>query len=73
VALAEAYLRYLYEPTAQEIIANNFYRPIDPRVSAEHASQFPKVRLVKISAFGGWRKAQADFFADGALFDQLYE
>jgi sulfate transport system substrate-binding protein len=71
--LAEAYLRYLYQPAAQEIIARNFYRPIDPQVAAWHARQFPAIRLVNISAFGGWAKAQAEFFADGALFDQLYE
>ena len=72
-ALAEAYLRYLYEPAAQEVIAQNFYRPIDPQVTARYASRFPKINLVSISAFGGWHKAQADFFVDGALFDQLYE
>lgn len=71
--LAEAYLRYLYQPAAQEIIARNFYRPTDPQVAARHAHQFPAIRLVNISAFGGWAQAQARFFADGALFDQLYE
>ena len=71
--LAEAYLRYLYEPAAQEIVAENFYRPTDAQVAARHASQFPTIKLVNIAAFGGWAKAQADFFADGALFDQLYE
>jgi sulfate/thiosulfate transport system substrate-binding protein len=24
-------------------------------------------------AFGGWKKAQDTFFADGAVFDQLYK
>jgi sulfate transport system substrate-binding protein len=70
--LAQAYLRFLYTPEAQEIIAENFYRPIDPAVAARHAAQFPHVTLVNISAFGGWRKAQAKFFDDGGLFDQLY-
>ena len=70
--LSEAYLRYLYTPVAQEIIAKNFYRPIDPKVAARYASQFPKVELVNISTFGGWHQAQKDFFEDGALFDQLY-
>jgi sulfate transport system substrate-binding protein len=23
--------------------------------------------------FGGWKKAQADHFADGASFDQIYQ
>jgi sulfate transport system substrate-binding protein len=70
--LAEAYLRYLYTPEAQEIIAENFYRPTDPTVAARHASEFPKITLVNISAFGGWPAAQKQFFDDGGLFDQLY-
>jgi ABC-type sulfate transport system substrate-binding protein len=32
------------------------------------------VNLVTIDdVFGGWKKAQATFFADGALFDQIYQ
>lgn len=70
--LAEAYLRYLYTPAAQEIIAKNFYRPIDAQVVTRYASQFPKVKLVNILTLGGWSKVQKEFFDDGALFDQLY-
>lgn len=69
--LAEAYLRFLYTPAAQEIIAENFYRPTDEAVAARHAAQFPRLTLVNISAFGGWRKAQSQFFDDGGLFDQV--
>lgn len=71
--LAEAYLRFLYTPQAQEIIADNFYRPIDPDVAAKHAGEFPKLMLVSIKDFGGWRKAQAKFFGDGGVFDRIYQ
>lgn len=71
-AVAEAYLRYLYTPAAQEIIAENFYRPIDAQVLARHAAEFPQVNRVNVSALGGWPKVQREFFDDGALFDQLY-
>jgi sulfate transport system substrate-binding protein len=71
--VAEAYLKYLYTPEAQEIIAQNFYRPIDPKVAAAHAKDFPKIALVDISAFGGWRKAQPEFFGDGGYFDKIYQ
>ena len=72
-AVAEAYLRFLYTPAAQEIIARNGYRPRDPNVAARHADQFPEVRLFDIDRnFGGWAKVQATFFADGAQFDQIY-
>jgi sulfate/thiosulfate-binding protein len=73
-AVAEAYLKYLYAPAAQELIARNFYRPTDPAIAARHAGRFPAMTLVTIDAdFGGWRKAHATHFADGAIFDQIYQ
>jgi sulfate/thiosulfate transport system substrate-binding protein len=69
---ATEYLKYLYSPEAQEIIAKNFYRPIDAQVAARHAQQFPKIELVTIADFGGWAKAQKVHFADGGVFDQIY-
>jgi sulfate/thiosulfate transport system substrate-binding protein len=70
--VATEYLQYLYSPEAQEIIARNFYRPIDAQVAAKHAAQFPKIKLVTIADFGGWAKAQKTHFADGGVFDQIY-
>ena len=72
-AVAKAYLEFLYTPEGQEIAAQNFYRPRDPKVAARHAATFPKVELFTIDqVFGGWQKAQATHFADGGVFDQLY-
>jgi sulfate/thiosulfate transport system substrate-binding protein len=71
--VAEAYLRFLYSPQGQEIIAKNHYRPIDPAVSAKHAADFPKIELVTIQQFGGWKQAQPKFFGDAGVFDQIYQ
>ncbi|MCP1634794.1 sulfate ABC transporter substrate-binding protein [Kerstersia gyiorum] len=72
--VAEAYLKWLYTPQAQEIIAQNYYRPIDKTVAAKYASQFPEIKLITIDdVFGGWRKAQAEHFGDGGTFDQIYQ
>src|SRR5262249_18295290 len=46
--VAEAYLRFLYTPLAQELIAQNFFRPFDATVAARHASEFPKIELATI-------------------------
>ena len=71
--VAEAYLQFLYTKTAQEIEATNYYRPRDPAVAAAHAKQFPALKLYTVDEeFGGWQKAQARFFADGGVFDQIY-
>ncbi len=72
--VAEAYLNFLYTPEAQEIAAKNFYRPRLPEVAARYADRFPNVKLVTIDgSFGGWRTAQEKHFADGAIFDQIYQ
>ncbi|MDO8812631.1 MAG: sulfate ABC transporter substrate-binding protein [Gallionella sp.] len=71
--VAEAYLEYLYSPEGQEIAAKNYYRPIDEKVAAKYAKQFPRLNLIKIDeAFGGWAKVQKEHFADGGVFDQIY-
>ena len=70
---AEAYLRFLYTPAAQQIIARNYYRPRNPQVAAQFKAQFPNVSLFTIRNFGGWARAQAAHFNDGALFDQILE
>jgi sulfate transport system substrate-binding protein len=72
--VAEAYLQYLYTDEGQEIIAKNFYRPINAKIGQKYAAQFPKVNLFTINdVFGGWTKAQKTHFADGGTFDQLYQ
>ena len=71
--IAEEYLKYLYSPEGQEIVAQSYYRPTDPTVAAKYADAFPKIPLFTIDEFGGWKKAQADHFADGGIFDQIYK
>lgn len=71
-AVATAYLEYLYSPEGQEIAAQNYYRPIDPKVAAKYAKTFAPVKLFTIDdEFGGWTKAQKTHFADGGVFDQI--
>ena len=71
---AEAYLRYLYSPEAQDVIARNYYRPRNPQVAARYKARFPNVALLTIDRnFGGWARAQATHFNDGGLFDQIFE
>jgi len=73
-AVAEAFLNYLYTPQAQLIEAKDFYRPRDPVAAAKYKSQFPNIPLATVeSDFGGWEKAQATHFADGGVFDQIYQ
>jgi len=72
-AIAAAYLEYLYTPEAQELIAKSHYRPSDAAVLARHRGDFADLRLIGIDAFGGWAQAQAKFFNEGGVFDQIYQ
>jgi sulfate/thiosulfate-binding protein len=69
---AEAYLKFLYTPEAQDIEARNFYRPRDAATAKRYAAQFPPLKLFTIERnFGGWARAQKVHFADGGVFDQI--
>lgn len=71
--IAEAYLKGLYTPKGQDLVARHYYRPRDRAVAARFAARFPKVQVVTIDkAFGGWNSAQKRHFVDGGLFDQIY-
>jgi sulfate transport system substrate-binding protein len=74
-AQAEAYLRFLYTPEAQEIIARHHHRPTDPEVFARHADRFPALDLRRAPTLvpsGRWDDVQKRFFAEGGEFDRIY-
>ncbi|MBQ9061933.1 MAG: sulfate ABC transporter substrate-binding protein [Eubacterium sp.] len=86
---AAEYLEYLYSDEAQEIEAQNFYRPSTQAVYDKYVftaesntiTVIPadgrwindNITLTDISHFGGWTEARTKHFADGAYFDQIYE
>jgi sulfate/thiosulfate-binding protein len=73
-AAAEAFVKFLYTPEAQEIEARDFYRPRNQEIAAKYKGQFPTIPLATIDGdFGGWAKAQATHFGDGGVFDQIYQ
>ena len=72
--VAEEYLNYLYSDDAQRIAAKNYFRPVNQEILQEYADVFDlNVKLVSIEDFGGWDAVQAKHFADGGIFDQIYE
>nr|WP_274601960.1 sulfate ABC transporter substrate-binding protein [Pseudomonas typographi] len=73
-AIAEAYLKFLWSPEGQQIAADNYLRPRDPAIAAKYTDRFPKVDLISVEkTFGDWRTVQKTHFADGGVFDQLYQ
>jgi len=73
-AVAQAYLEHLYSPEGQEIAARRYYRPRLAEVKKKYAAQFPKLKLFTLAEIAGdWQKAQTKHFADGGIFDQVYQ
>ena len=72
--VAQAYLNFLYTDEAQELIAKHYYRPAVEKEAKKYAAQFPAVKLFSLSQVAGdWATAQKTHFADGGLFDQIYQ
>ena len=71
--LATEYLNYLYSDEAQHVAAKHHYRPTNKTILDEYKNFDQNVKLITIDHFGGWDKAQKTHFADGGLFDQIYE
>ncbi len=73
--VAKAYLEYLYSPAGQKIAAKHYYRPSKPEsVDPETLKQFPQLTLFTVKeVFGSWREAHEKHFADGGVFDSIYE
>ena len=70
--VAEAFVQYLYTPQAQREFAKVGFRPVDPKIEAEFADQYPKIQnLFTAKDLGGWDAVQTQFFADGAIFDKV--
>jgi sulfate transport system substrate-binding protein len=62
---AYAFVSYLRTPAAQEIFAENFYRPVVKSVARKFTRQFPaRPGLFRIDqlGLGGWAKVQREFF-----------
>ena len=72
--VAEAYLKFLYTPEAQAIIARHHFRPRNTQVAARSKAKFRSLPLFTIDRnFGGWGRASALHFNDGGIFDQVFE
>jgi sulfate/thiosulfate-binding protein len=73
-AAAEAYLKFLYTPAAQEIIAQNFYRPSNPDVLKKYAANFPTVKLFSVTDIGkSWTDVFKQLVGEGGVFDSIYK
>ena len=70
---ADAYLNFLYTPAGQELIAQNFYRPIDAAVAQKYSATFPPIKVFTVDAVAkDWNDAYDKYFGEGKIFDSIY-
>ncbi|MHC5856059.1 sulfate ABC transporter substrate-binding protein [Nostoc sp.] len=70
--VAQAFVDFLYSTEAQREFAKLQYRPVNPTVTEEVASQHPPIKTLFTSQdLGGWDIIQKKFFEDGAIFDKV--
>jgi sulfate/thiosulfate transport system substrate-binding protein len=75
IEAAEAYLKHLYSPAGQKIVAKYFYRPNDPSAAdPADVARLQPIEMVTIDdpLFGGWAQAQPKHFDDGGVYDQIF-
>ena len=73
-ASARAYLEFLYSEAGQELAAKYYFRPKSAAALAKYPDRFPAVSLFTVEEVaGGWKQAQSVHFADGGIFDRIYQ
>jgi sulfate/thiosulfate-binding protein len=73
-AVSRAYLEYLYSDAGQELAAQHYFRPKNQAILARYSTRYKPVDLFTVDeVVGGWQQAQKTHFADGGIFDQIYQ
>lgn len=72
--VSQRYIEYLYSDSAQRLVADNGYRPVNTDILNEYGNVFDlKIKLTTIEDFGGWDNAYNVYFNDGGIFDKIYQ
>lgn len=72
--VAEAFVKFLYTPEAQQEFVKVGFRPVDETVSQtkEVKDKFPTVKTLGTAQdFGGWQAIDQKFFTDSGVFAQI--
>lgn len=71
--VAEALAAYLQSEKAQQIFAEEGFRPVNASIWAKVKARFtPITKQFTVGDFGGWNKVNQEFFGDDGVWDQLF-
>lgn len=72
-AAARDYLNFLFSDAAQEIFAEDGYRPQNDSILSRHRNLLPKITLFAITTIArDWNDAQEKFFGDNGIFNTIH-
>lgn len=70
---ARAYLNFLFSDAAQELLAEEGYRPENAAILSRHQELLPKITLFPVTTIArDWNDAQEKFFGDNGLFNAIH-
>lgn len=70
---AEALASYLFSEEAQQVFAEEGFRPTNPTVWARVKDRFAPVKqFFSVKDFGGWDAVNKTFFDNGGLWDRMF-
>ncbi|MEJ9212695.1 sulfate ABC transporter substrate-binding protein [Bacillus smithii] len=70
--VAEAFLKFLWSPEAQEIFAKNGFRPVDSSVAKKYADKYTQPEgLFTTKYLGGWDSVNTKLYGTGGVWDQV--
>jgi sulfate transport system substrate-binding protein len=68
---AEAFVAFVVTPQAQQVFAQNGYRPVDASVARQVSSTYPAITdLWTIDYLGGWKNVSSAFFGATGIYTQ---
>jgi sulfate/thiosulfate transport system substrate-binding protein len=72
-ATARAYLDFLFSDEAQELFAEDGYRPQNADILRRHQDLLPNITLFPVTTIAkDWNNAQEKFFGDNGLFNAIH-
>lgn len=72
--VADAYLKYTYTDTAQDIFAKHFYRPTNEAILKKHQATFGDIKRFPITAIAkDFPDAHKQYIGEGGVFDTIYK
>ena len=66
-------MKFLDTEDAQEVIAKHYYRPTSESIKKKTADRFPPLKMFEVTSLAPtWDAVQKKFFANDAMFDQIF-